>query len=92
MIGLGGMVNRWWGLWWLFLIVICIVLTLYDLYVIVINDGVYVVDKMNVPCWSQLLTLMKTWWQQVVGAYEEGLMEEGGIYVAADVMVGGGKW
>ena len=33
-----------------FLIVIGIVLTLYDLYVIVINDGVYMVDKMNVLC------------------------------------------
>ena len=32
---------------------------LYDLYIMVINDGVYVVDKMNVLCWG-LLTFMKT--------------------------------
>ena len=48
--GLGVMGNRWGGLWWLFLIANCIVFTLYDLYVIVINDGVYMVDKMNVLC------------------------------------------
>ena len=43
----GGMGNSCggWVLWWLFLIVIWFVLTLYDLYAIVIKDRVYVVDK-----------------------------------------------
>ena len=58
MVGLGGMGNSW-GLWWLFFIVIWFVLTLYDLYPIVVKDRVYVVDKMYVACWGLLLTLMK---------------------------------
>ena len=44
------------GLWLLFLIVIWTVLTLYDLYVIVTNDGVYVIDKKNVLCWGPMET------------------------------------
>ena len=59
MVGSGGMGNCWGGLWWLFLIVIWFVLTLYDLYAIVIKDRVDVVDEMNVECWGLLLTLMK---------------------------------
>ena len=57
MVGLGGMGNR--GLWWLFLIVIWFVLTLYDLYAIVVKDKVDMIDKMNVECWGLLLTLIK---------------------------------
>ena len=56
MIGLGGMGNRW----GLFLIAIFIVLMLHNLIIIVINDGVYMVDKMNVLCLGLLLTVMKT--------------------------------
>ena len=32
---------------------------LYDLYAIVEKDRVYVVDKMNVECWSLFLMLIK---------------------------------
>ena len=60
MVRLGGMGNSWGVLWWLFLRVMCVVLMLYDFYVIVINDGVYMVDKINVLCWGLLLMLMKT--------------------------------
>ena len=58
MVGLGGIGNSW-RVVWLFLIVIWVVLTLYDLYAIVVKDRVYVVDKMNVECRGLLLTLMK---------------------------------
>ena len=34
-------------------------LTLYDLYAIVVKDRVYVVDKMNVEFWGLSLTLIK---------------------------------
>ena len=45
---------------------------LYDLYIIIINDGEYVGDMINILCCGLLLTLMKTLCQQIVGAYEEG--------------------
>ena len=90
MLVLGGMSNCW-GLWWLFFIAICDVLTLYDLYVIVINDGVYVVDKLNVL-------------RPIINAHENnvnrllrrmnkrmGLVEKEGIYIVVGEMVGGGK-
>ena len=56
MVGLGGM---GWGLWLLFLIVIWFVLTLYDLYAIVVRDRVYVVDKINAECWDLSIMLIK---------------------------------
>ena len=47
-------------------------LTLYDLYSIAVKDRVYVVDKMDVECWGQLLMLIKIWIEQGVEAYGKG--------------------
>ena len=80
-------------MWLLFLKDICTVLT-YDLYVIVINDGVYVVVKKNVLCWGLLLTPMETMSTDSGGVWRRiwELMEGGGTYFSAGVIVGERKW
>ena len=57
--GFGGMGNSWRVMKVIFN---SFTLTLYNLHAIVVKDRVYVVDKMNVECWGQLLTLMKIWY------------------------------
>ena len=44
---------------WLFLIVICFVLMLCDIYTIVEKGSGYVIGKMYVECWSLFLILIK---------------------------------
>ena len=79
---------------WLFLIVIWIVLTFYDLYAMVVKDWMYVVDEMNLDCWGLLLTLIKYKINRYRRHMEKvrGLMVKDGTYIMAGVMVGGGKW
>ena len=56
MIGLGRKGNRWGVVLGSnnFLLAICIVLMLYNLYVIVIYDGVYVGDMVNILVWRYI--------------------------------------
>ena len=66
-------------------------------YVIVIYDGVCVVDILNILCGDLLLTRTKTWLtcQQVVEVHEDGykdLIEEGGTYGGSGVLINGRKW
>ena len=64
MIGLGRKGNRWGVVLDYndnFLFAIYAVLMLYYVYVIVIYDGVYVRDVLNILCGDVFLTLMKTW-------------------------------